>query len=190
MGHGLGTVFSSNARRLNMLSVAALVMASSMVVGQTPKAEIPKEVLKSFEFYIGEWTGEWKKGDATGTMTMSVKWAPGNHCTIAHYEFTSPDGVLHGLLVSGWNPEKKRVVDTAYESNGSAGEDQWTITSTTVEDGVSKGIKPDGTVNTGKCRIEKKGPDEYTYTKFEGTEGGVKVPDFVGKFRRVSQKPK
>jgi hypothetical protein len=37
-----------------MLSVTALVivMASSMVVGQTPKAEIPKEVLKSLEYFI------------------------------------------------------------------------------------------------------------------------------------------
>jgi hypothetical protein len=161
-----------------------------MVVGQTPKAEIPKEVLKSFEYYVGEWTGEWKNGDVTSTIKMSVKWAPGNHCTITHYEFTSPDGVFHGLLVFGWNPEKKQVVDTTYESNESAYEDRWTITSDMIEDGVSKSIKPDGKIQTGKCRVEKKGPDEYTYTKFECTEGGVKSPDFVGKYHRVSQKPK
>ena len=45
-----------------MLSVAALVMASSMVVGQAEKVEIkvPKEVLSFFGQFVGEWRMEGK----------------------------------------------------------------------------------------------------------------------------------
>ena len=90
-----------------MVSIAALVMMLSMALGQTPKTDIPEEIRKSLGYYVGEWTGEWKNGDVTGTIKMSVKWAPGNHCTINQYEFTGPDGVLHGFLLSGWDPREE-----------------------------------------------------------------------------------
>ncbi|MFN0054695.1 MAG: DUF1579 family protein [Planctomycetales bacterium] len=166
-----------------MLSVAALVVASSMVVGQT---SIPDEARKSLGYYVGEWKGEWKQGEKKGTTELSIKWVPGKHCTINHYVVKGPEGEFHGCVISGWDPDKKQVVDTGYESNGSTFEDRWTIKSDALEEGGSKNTVPQEGVTKGQCRIEKIGPDEFTYTKTNIDSDGKKTIAFTGRYRRQS----
>jgi hypothetical protein len=152
---------------------------------QTPQRDMPEVAQAAMDYYVGQWTGQWKQGELGGTFRMIIQWVPGNDCTINNYEMTTPDGVIRGTLLSGWDPEKKQIVDTAYESNGWAFEDRWDVPAGSVLEGSSRSLGPAGKVQVGKCRIDKTGPNEFTYTKYDYVEGGKKLTDLVAKYHRV-----
>ena len=172
-----------------MLSTA-IVMAASMVMAQPTEPNIPKEVLTSMGYYVGKWKGEGNEDGAVLRYQLTTKWAPGKHCTILNIRMKTPDGVVRGTLVSGWDALKREVVDVSYMSDGSHSVERWKIASPTVEEATSTGVSASGKPTKATFRIEKRGPDEFILKVTDRVEGDEQKPDIVIEYTRVKQAKK
>jgi hypothetical protein len=169
-----------------MLSLASVVLAASVVLGQAEKVKIPPTILKSLEYYVGEWTYEYEEEGVITKGSMSVTWAPGKQCTIGNSLETTKKGSWQSTLVSGWDALKNQIVDTGYGADGSTMTDRWTIKSPTLEESDGIGVSPESAVATRKLQIEKK-PDEFTWTASHRTEGDKALPDLTIVFHRIKK---
>ncbi len=171
-----------------MMIWAAFSLAASLVWTQTSAPKIPEEARKSIGYYVGDWVGTMEEGNVRSATKFSCRWAPGGQCTVTNFEIAGPEGIVKATILSGWDPRRKQVVDHAHGTDGSFGIDRWTIKSENLEEGPSRMISADGKVRTGTCRIEKAGPDEYTFSVLNITEGDKKLPDVKVKFTRKGRK--
>jgi hypothetical protein len=174
---------------LVMLNSALLLLVAS-VAGQAVEPNIPKDVLASMDYYVGKWKGEGTDDGEVLRIQFTTRWAPGKHCTIMNMRSKTPDGVVLGTLVSGWDALNKEVVDVSYMSDGSRSVERWKIVSPKVEEATSTGVNADGKPTDSKFRIEKRSPDELVLTITNRVEGDEKKPDLVIKYVRVEQAEK
>ena len=172
-----------------MLSTA-FVMAASMVMGQPMEPNIPKDVLTSMDYYVGKWKGEGNDDGAALKIQFTTRWVPGKHCTIMNSRSKTPDGVVQGTLVSGWDALNKEVVDVSYGADGSSSVERWKIASPTVEEATSTGVNASGKPTKATFRIERRGPDEFILKITGRVEGDEKKPDLVMEYVRVRQAEK
>jgi hypothetical protein len=102
-----------------MLKLAALFMASSMVVGQ---AEGPNYVhLKPLEGIVGQWkmTGQWEDGRPFSGEESS-EWFLNRNFIHSRGWFSGYDGQrVNYNIVTGWNPESQKIVVWFAVSDGS-----------------------------------------------------------------------
>jgi len=138
-----------------MLSVAALVLASSMVVGQAEGKDPHQQWIKYF-------AGSWAVTDQNGnTYDEPIGLASGGTALFGQGKL--PDGVDY-VRVLGWEADSKTLVETWYLSNGmhlvtrfrEIGENKL-VGNVTLADG--KGQTAKGTVTR-----EKTSKDEFTST--------------------------
>jgi hypothetical protein len=173
MGHGVDTVFSSNARRLNMLSVAALVMAEQV------KVAVPQETLSLFGYFIGEWriegTSPW--GPVSGTNTW--KWGEGKHCIT--YESLWTDGAVtaQGVALCGWDQAKQQLVETEYWTDNSTNTLRYSKTNDSLWEGTMVGVDDKGRAVTAKIAYEFKSPTHLIFRATDFKIGGKPEKDVV-----------
>ncbi|MBM4095041.1 MAG: hypothetical protein FJ276_37380 [Planctomycetes bacterium] len=168
-----------------MLNSAFLVMATSVLLGQTDKTGIPDDAANSLGYYVGTWQGEWKENDAVHSVQFTISWERGRHCTIARGRVKGPDSEIRVTLLSGWDALNREVVDFSYGSDGSHSIERWKIASSTVEEAVSTGASGSGKPTQAIIRTEKEGPDKFTQRITGRREGDESKPDILIEFRRV-----
>jgi hypothetical protein len=168
-----------------MLSNAVLVLAAAMVVGPADKPNLPEEAKKAIGYYVGNWRGEWTENGEMYVNELSVKWVEGKHCTVLTSTTTSPKGVSHGTLLSGWDAVNKEIVDCSFESDGSHSIERWKIVSPTVEEAKSTGVSAQGRPMEAAFRIQKKDKDKFTITVTNRKEGGQSKPDLTVEYVKL-----
>lgn len=167
-----------------MSSLAAVVVAASVVVGQANEPGVPTKILKELEYVVGDWSYEGKEdGKVVYSGTWSVRWAPGKHCVIGSWSGKGLEGMVQGTGVMGWDVAKKQIVQFSLSSLGEHAMDRYTVTSSTQWEGESTGVNNKGKPITSKLRLEKKA-NEFTWTLTARTEGGESQADRVFRFRR------
>lgn len=149
-----------------MLSVAALVVASSMMVGQA-EVKVPEKILAQMEFLVGEWEVEGDHGGKAFKGTYSAKWSPNKHCLI----LTIHDhrGISSGI--GGWDPSDNTYLEMWYVPDGTQIELRSNGMKATGWDGTALLTDASGKKLKGTIRTSKNGNDEFTFTG--DTEDGV-----------------
>ena len=140
-----------------MLS-GAVLLAASIVVGQATEPNIPKEVVESLGYYVGEWKSERTENGQVHTSQFTTEWVPGKYCTIIRGKVQSPDGGMQSTLLSGWDALTKEVVDYSYGSDGSQSMERWKIVSPTVEEATSTGVSATGSRPVLPIELRRKAP--------------------------------
>lgn len=172
-----------------MVSLAALVIASSMVVGQTQMVDVavPKDVLTELERLVGDWKAEGEIGGEAVTLTISHTWAPGKHAVMWTATFTGLGMKTTGCGMYGWDTANKVIRYSEYWTNGYNHHRTFVIKGKSIWEGDSQGGDTEGKPIKAKAKYEFKGPDEFTGSFLaEGAEG-AKGPDVVLHFKRMTK---
>lgn len=172
-----------------MVSLAALVMASSMVVGQVPAADVavPKDVLNELERLIGDWEAEGKLGGETVTLTVSNTWAPGKHAVMWTGTFAGFGMKTSGCGMYGWDTADKVIRTSEYWTNGYNHHRTFVVKGKGVWEGDSQGGDNMGKRLKTKAKFEFKGSDTYIGSLLSQVAEGEKGPDMVYEFKRVKK---
>lgn len=181
------TSFLVSGERI-MLTTAVLCV-TSMMIGQAEAAQpspLPEDVAACYQYAIGTWTVQAKVGDTTSEGEWSCRWAPGRHCYfITASGFADPPSQPPEQMASigGYDPVKKQTIEKIFWANGShyticynAGSP---IKDQGIIDGEITGVE-DGKEFKAKATVERKGPNEFTWTS--ANAAGVPV---VCVFRKV-----
>lgn len=168
-----------------MLSLAALFMASSMVVGQ---AEGPNYVhLKPLEGIVGQWKmkGQWKDGKQFAGEETS-EWFLNKNFIHSRGWFSGYDGQrVNYNIVTGWNPESQKIVEWFAMSDGAHCMRVGTIDpATKLWTSKEKGMDPIGKPYSFDLAIQLGDQNTWTWkgTNFQGPEPR---PDLDITFTRV-----
>ena len=93
-----------------MLSLAGVVLAASMTVGQVDEETTPVAV--PYQKWIRQWEGSWDVTFAHGVqMKTQIQLVAKGHAALI---LDDTDGV--GVV--GWHPDSKTLVATVYSPNG------------------------------------------------------------------------
>ena len=137
---------------------------------------VPEKALKELKFMAGKWqTDLTEGGEKVGTTHHERKWAPGKHCLIMTSRAVRNGVETHATGISGWNAKGKAIVEHWYVSDGLSGTVRYPLAKMTEDAwvGTHRFIAADGTEMKGKCRLEKKGPDEWVFTADWEEDGKV-----------------
>ena len=174
-----------------MLSCAALMLATSMVIGQTqdkesPQTTVPKNVLAEFEYLVGKWTAQFNGEGVTGTGVSTVSWSIDKQAITQDqsWELTQY-GKLKAVVLVGWDTAKQELVEANFFSGGGGAVRRYKLQSAGVWVGEAQHFHPDGKAETSKVRIERKNADEYTWTETDRSLGGPSQEPVEVRFRRV-----
>jgi hypothetical protein len=170
-----------------MLS-AAIVLASSVVLGQADAPVSNYEHLKAIEWLIGEieWTAEaeeavpgvCEKGDKL-QGSAEHEWILNKNAIEVELSIKTADGGVEILAhqgIIGWDAGEKRIVSGGFNSLGGHGVSTW------IQEGdkwllKGKGVTGDGKKTTSTLIVSKIGDKSFTIQTVDRTEGDEKLPD-------------
>ena len=111
-----------------MVSLTALVMVSSMVVGQAEaKTAMPAELQQQIEkCLIGDWIYEGTFGDQKINGEEFWKWANDKSCVIIEGVVVMNGQKVPYTSLAGWEANKKALIVTGFFSGGDTGTTCWT----------------------------------------------------------------
>ena len=154
-----------------MVSTAFLLVAS-MVVGQAetpPVSPLPKEVMMSYQYFMGTWATKAKVGEEGSEGTFTCRWEPGRHC----YRYTGTDlsseptgRVEHVSAIAGYDPVTKQTIEKAFWSDGSHYTLYYDMSNPVRQKGITTGELigvEQGKEFKTKISVERRGPDEFVY---------------------------
>jgi hypothetical protein len=148
-------------------SVVLLILSANTVRGQEA-ANIPKNVLSSWSYLIGQWDvdGSIRSDQVEGSAQF--RWADGKYCYTGEQVWKiGEDGrVVKLMLLGGWDESKNATVEHGFTSLGTAGSSELAPPEEEAE--VSRGRfevtrGPDAQF-TGTIELERRGPDEFQLT--------------------------
>jgi hypothetical protein len=153
-----------------MLNLAGLVVATSMLVGQTPKVPLSPhyEHLKIYEDLIGTAVTEGHEGDIRWKGESTHKWAEGKQCvylTETYEVRNDADGtvrVWNITGVEGWDPESQRIKSLFFSSNGDYATTYYTVKGNQLL-GERTSVKADGSKSSLQLTITIHGPRKWTW---------------------------
>ena len=172
-----------------MVSLAGLIMASSMVIGQAQAADltVPKDVLNELERLIGDWKVEGEMGGEPMTFTISHTWAPGKHAVLWTGTFSGLGMKATGCGMYGWDTANKVIRSSEYWTNGYNHHRTFVVKGKGLWEGDSQGGDNEGKHLNDKVKFEFKGPDTFIGSFLPVGNGPDKGPDLVLEFKRVKK---
>ena len=151
-----------------MLKLTSVLVAASMVVGQTEEAAItvPEEVLSEFEYFVGNWEGTGTLDGQEFSVKYEFRWADNKASLSYTHRGRDPEGPWMASGIMGWDAVNKQVVILEF---GVEGEHalvhlrrekprklwQGKITATNTRTGETE---------KSQWMLEKKGPDQFTFS--------------------------
>jgi hypothetical protein len=162
-----------------MLNCAAMLLAGAMAVG-----ELPDEVAKELDYYVGDWTYEWSLDGNTYTGKWSVKWSPDKSCLLSHWSGVGPDGPGSGTKITGWDVQKDQMVDLDFGSDGAHVLSRYSKASGTLWQGDGAGCTEEGETETCKYQL-KLDPDKFIWMRMDIKQGDESLPNQVFVFSRT-----
>ena len=106
---------------ISLLFIQPAPAAETRRKADQPAAQVPKKALQEMAFLIGQWESEGTMGDKKIKGTYEAQWAPGRHCLVLKASWDLGDSELEASGVSGWDPEKKQLVETWFGSGPKGG---------------------------------------------------------------------
>ena len=148
---------------LSILFALSIVSASVAV----ESAGIPKVILDQLEYRVGTWESTLLIDgvEQPGKNREVTEWAAGGKYATGTTQCFVEDGATRNSVgVSGWNPERKQLVEHWHVSDGAYGGFYYKIDK---EKGAWVGtfryIEPSGKRIEGKSVVEKKSNDEWIW---------------------------
>lgn len=168
---------------------ACLFLAAASLVNAQPQTDMPPEVRKEVNYYVGNWTVE---GTADGSAIrgkLSSKLSRGKHCILGDWSAKVGETPVHFALVSGWDSSTGWLTEQGIDSTGEVYTIRYRKKSPTVTEGEYTGTLA-GRKLTGKVRIEKQGPTRFTLSVTEAKAGDERRPDWVLRYSKVIKQRK
>jgi hypothetical protein len=148
----------------------------SSVVAQ-PKGEttVPEEVLKHFQFFVGEWTAVGTTSDGRAVnATMTFRWLPGNKALMFDADWSAGELKTLGSGIFGWEGAEQKVHTTEFWEAGGYNHRHYTIVSDRKWEGYQfAGINAEGQRLTQHITVEIKGPNEFMFVAFDRVVDGA-----------------
>ena len=135
---------------------------------------IPKDVLKNFSYFVGDWKSESQVGDLKSEGTWSGRWGKGKNCLIRESSYSENGEMMFGSGVIGWDPAKKRIVEHVFWTKNQSYTILWTLNSAGNLDGELTGFE-EGKQFTAEAAVTKNGPNECVYTSKNLAGDEIKV---------------
>ena len=135
---------------------------------------------------IGQWKSEVTvNGEDQGTATHQRMWVPGRHGLRMSWQGESDGAVVHAFGISGWDSQKKAIVENWHDALGNHTSVIYPLEKMTKSawEGTARRVYPDGSVSEGSCKLEK-GDEQWIFTVDGEKEG---KPE---KVRNVTRKVK
>ncbi len=157
--------------RLSFLVIAIAVSLSSKSFAEEPAYK------EWMEYFHGSWTGQSSDGKAS---EVEFKYVPGNYAMIG----TRPPG-SGGVQLVGWQSDRKVLVDTEYDANGSYSEIEYSDFGDNVMRGkfVHLWDAENGDLSGATIVVTKEGDDLASMVITGKTKSGEPV-EIRGKLRR------
>jgi hypothetical protein len=159
----------------------------SSVLTQGQDVNVPKNVLKEFAYFVGDWTMEGKIDDERAEATFSTRWAPGKHMLVFNSSWSGPEGDSLGSGIFGWDAAEEKIVTLEFWSDGWSHHRQYTVKSPTLWEARATGVNSDGERIKQQVTLEKKGPDEWTWRATQTVVGGEDETEAVLHFRKIKK---
>lgn len=128
---------------------------------------------------LGKWETEMGSIEGQrGTSSHERRWAKGRHCLRMTWSALENGESVHAYGISGWNAEKKAVIEHWYDTAGRYTTVMWPLKDMNKDmwKGTGGRTYADGTVENGTCQLEK-GDGQWVFTfagKKNGEETGVR----------------
>ena len=167
-----------------MLGSAILVLATSTVMGQVEKKQIPEATVKEFGRLVGTWTMIGEEGNDTYKAVYKNEWVTGKYAVRLECEWSGAwEGRGTGFL--SWDCVRKELFGPEAYDDGSVIRLRYKILSPGIWVGETANSLAGKGALTAKVRLEFKDEDHYTWTATEATLNGEPQPDMILKFERV-----
>ena len=164
-----------------MSSCTAILLAMSMIVGQTEKEQetrgVPPKVLKQFEFLVGEWTAKGTTSDGLASeATISITWAPGKHMLLWKATWSDPEVKSLGSGLFGWDSAQEKIHTSEFWNGGGYHHRHYKIDSDKVWTGEEfSGVDKNGKPLRQKLKYEVLGPNKFKMSSWDRVVDGKKA---------------
>ena len=163
------------------LLCAAFLATCQPVIGQIEKPEVPKEIQKEFDRYIGTWELKGSFGDTPMQGTVRARWSMNRRHLTVRVAFQEDDGVRNLTQLMGWDPVAEEIVSFHFALGGPV-------------IGRNKVTKPGVWEGGSEVIVDGKRAKSRSKTVFEGdrivfSSTGEGMPDESYEFRRLPAKP-
>jgi hypothetical protein len=165
----------------SVMVICALFSVTSRVQGDQ---QIPEELAKLLNYYVGQWTVSGKLGDTPIIGKASFRMPPGGHCLLGTVSFEANGETTHFSLVTAWDSSTDWVTEQGAGSDGSIYQLKWRKVSETVQEGDLVGTLQ-GKRASEKNWLERKGDNECVVVCTERMAGDERLPDLTLEYTRV-----
>ncbi|MHB0960319.1 MAG: hypothetical protein ACYC0X_08530 [Pirellulaceae bacterium] len=163
-----------------MVITIAMLMTTCTVAMAQDKVDVPKEALQEMAFLVGEWEANGTTNGEEISGTYSAQWAPGNHCLILRFDWTSGSRVKQSG-VGGWSPGQKQYVEHWFISDGSALTCCFSLDQETgAWVGTGTMVDKEGKESSSKIKLEKRS-GQYKFTATDPSDDNKVGFEFTNK---------
>jgi hypothetical protein len=169
--------------------IAVVVLLGSAVSFAADETQIPEDLVKVLNYYVGNWAVEGKIGDSPLKGKAVFRMSPGKHCILGSCSVQAEGQRIHFSLVSGWDSSTGWSTEQGLESDGGIYTLKWRKVSATVDEGELVGTA-NGQPTSEFDRLERKGDNEFSVTCTKRKRNGEAQPDITFVYHRVIREKK
>ena len=166
-----------------MLSTAVL-MAASMIVGQTEREHIPKEAIAELGRLVGTWEMTGKEGGENFKAEYHIEWAEGR-CGLLLQCRWFRDSEARGLGMLAWDDSKKGIFQPEAYDDGSISRLNYTQFAPDVWAGEAHNTVVGKGEYKASIKLEFADKDHFSWTATKASLNGNPQSDMELKFTRA-----
>lgn len=170
--------------RSSVALLSAVVLFGSTVSFAEEPPKVPEDVVKTLQYYVGEWSVEATIGDKQLKGKANFRTPRGKHCIVGSVSLGPKDEPFDFSLVSGWDLSTGWLTEQGLGVDGGTYTLKWRKASETVDEGELVGTLGDKKA-TETDRLERKSDNEYVVTCTQRKTGDKSQPDMKLIFHRV-----
>lgn len=153
--------------KLWQVGIVLLILAANTARGQED-AYIPKDVLSSWAYLIGQWDIDGNVGPDAMEGNAEFRWADGKFCYVGEqtWKIGEQRKVVKLMLLGGWDDSKQATVEHGFSSLGTAGSTELELAK--EDEDISRGkfeaTRGPAAHFEGTIEMQRRRPDEFQLT--------------------------